>query len=161
MSDKTTSYKGYQGSIDVSLEDNCLHGRLLFINDIITYEGETPSALIQSFREAVDGYLEYCERTGKPANKTLGGTFNVRIGEERHRILASRTAEAGIAINEGVCAAIDSWIAVPKIAPTHNHFVNIYMEGPQKTQLLTSQPGAVVFYPSEDSSCLGDQNVRH
>ncbi len=68
MSDKTTSYKGYQGSIDVSLEDDCLHGRLLFINDIITYEGETPSALIRSFRESVDGYLEYCDRTGKPAN---------------------------------------------------------------------------------------------
>ena len=34
-------FKGYTGSVEVSLEDGCLHGRLLHIDDLITYGGNT------------------------------------------------------------------------------------------------------------------------
>ena len=55
------SHKGYTGSIEVSLEDNCLHGRVLFIEDIVTYEGETVDDLATSFKDAVDRYVTYCK----------------------------------------------------------------------------------------------------
>jgi predicted HicB family RNase H-like nuclease len=31
-------YKGFVGSIEVDSEDKCLHGKLLYINDLVTYE---------------------------------------------------------------------------------------------------------------------------
>jgi hypothetical protein len=45
MSDKTFSYKGFCGSKEISLEDDCLFGKILFVNDLVTYEAESPSAL--------------------------------------------------------------------------------------------------------------------
>ena len=85
---QTLAYKGYIGSVDVSLEDDCLHGRVQFIDDIISYEGATPVELKRAFEDAVDRYLAYCEKTGKSANKSFSGSFNVRVGADRHRALA-------------------------------------------------------------------------
>lgn len=71
MTDKTMSYNGYCGSIEVSMEDDCLHGKLLFVKDLVTYEAMSPAALEQAFRDAVDFYIDKCARedlaTEKPA----------------------------------------------------------------------------------------------
>jgi predicted HicB family RNase H-like nuclease len=64
MSDQVLSHKGYCGSIEVSKEDECLHGKLLFIRDLVTYEATSPEALEQAFRDAVDFYLEKSAREG-------------------------------------------------------------------------------------------------
>ena len=53
----TLSYKGYSGSAEISIEDNCLHGKIEFINDLVTFEGATPIELQSAFEEAVDRYL--------------------------------------------------------------------------------------------------------
>lgn len=60
---------GFEGTAESSLEDNCLHGKILFISDLITYEGENPTQLRSAFVDAVDRYLDYCERTGKAPNQ--------------------------------------------------------------------------------------------
>ena len=73
----TMTYKGFTGSGQMSLEDDCLTGRVLFIDDIISYEGATVAELVENFRAAVDHYLDYCKRTGKPANKPSSGAFHV------------------------------------------------------------------------------------
>ncbi|SEJ48394.1 hypothetical protein SAMN05216201_109165 [Pseudomonas linyingensis] len=44
-------YRGYYGSIETSAEDNCLFGKLLFIRELINYEGETVAELQAAFRE--------------------------------------------------------------------------------------------------------------
>lgn len=69
MNKQSLSCKGYSGSWEVSHEDNCLFGKILFIEDLITYEADTPKELETSFRAAVDHYLEHCQRTGRPPNK--------------------------------------------------------------------------------------------
>ena len=65
------SHNGYTGSVEVSFEDNCLHGRVLFIDDIITYEGITAEDLVASFKNAVDHYVTHCKETGKPRQQAL------------------------------------------------------------------------------------------
>lgn len=100
------NYRGYSGSCIASIEDSCLHGRILFIDDLITYEGDSVSELEASFKKAVDEYINYCETTGKPANKPYSGTFNVRIGPELHKSASQCAASAGIKLNEFVRNAI-------------------------------------------------------
>lgn len=51
-------HRGYIGTAEVSLEDNCLHGRLKFIKDLVTYEAQTVAGLKAAFVKAVDDYLE-------------------------------------------------------------------------------------------------------
>ncbi|MCX5880299.1 MAG: type II toxin-antitoxin system HicB family antitoxin [Deltaproteobacteria bacterium] len=100
------SHNGYTGSVEVSIEDNCLHGRVLFIDDIITYEGVTAKDLVASFKNAVDHYITYCKETGKPANKPFSGTFNVRIGQELHRKAAQEAHARNLSLNDYVVQAI-------------------------------------------------------
>lgn len=73
MSDKTLNYKGYRGSVEVSAEDDCLHGKLLFVNDLVTYEAVSPAALNQAFRDAVDFYIQKCSQEGLIVEKPAVG----------------------------------------------------------------------------------------
>lgn len=55
-------YKNYRGSIEYSEEDKCLFGQVQGIRSLILYEGQTLEELEADFRDAIDDYLELCER---------------------------------------------------------------------------------------------------
>ena len=76
----TIQYKNYHGSIEVSLEENIVHGKILFIDDLVSYQSDTPSDIYNAFKEAVDDYIETCKSIGKEPQKSFNGTFNIRIG---------------------------------------------------------------------------------
>lgn len=61
---KLMQYKGYFGSLDTSVEGAVLHGRLEFIQALVTYEGQTVATTQRGFEEAVDDYLADCARLG-------------------------------------------------------------------------------------------------
>jgi predicted HicB family RNase H-like nuclease len=100
------TYEGFTGSIEISIEDNCLHGRIQFIDDLITYEGNTISEIKAAFEDAVVRYLEHCKSVGKSPNKPYSGSFNVRIGPELHRQAAQKAATRGMSLNQLVTQAI-------------------------------------------------------
>ena len=64
-------HKGYIGSIEASLEDNCLFGKVLFIKALVSYEGKTVAELDAAFREAVNDYLITCQALGQTANREV------------------------------------------------------------------------------------------
>ena len=55
-------YKGYTGSVEYSPKDKCLFGEVQGIRSLILYEGHTLEELEADFRDAIDDYLELCER---------------------------------------------------------------------------------------------------
>jgi predicted HicB family RNase H-like nuclease len=100
-------YKNYVGSCEVSVEDECLIGRILFIDDLIVYEGNTFADMKLAFEAAVDRYLAYCVETGKPANKPYSGNFNIRINKEMHKKAAQCAQRQGISLNQFVGRALE------------------------------------------------------
>jgi predicted HicB family RNase H-like nuclease len=102
----TQKYRDYIGSVEVSVEDNVLHGKILHIRDMVTYEADSPKELQAAFEEAVDEYLADCIELGKAPNKPFSGTFNVRVGEALHRESVIKAAECGINLNEFVARAL-------------------------------------------------------
>lgn len=51
-------YKGYTGSVEYSVEDNCLYGKVLGVSrHAITYEGKDLYELKKDFEGAIDDYL--------------------------------------------------------------------------------------------------------
>ena len=56
-------YKNFKGSVEVSLEKNLLHGKIILENsaDLITYQAETVAQLKIKFKLAVEEYLEVKE----------------------------------------------------------------------------------------------------
>jgi len=58
------SYKGFTARIEFS-DDNVFVRRLIGIEDIVVFDGETVDELRKRFREAVDFHIEVCEKTDK------------------------------------------------------------------------------------------------
>lgn len=103
-------YKGYFGSAEVNLNDNILHGKLMFIKDVVTYVADSPRALKIAFEEAVDDYLQTCIELGDEPDVPFKGTFNVRIGPERHRNATLAAARLDISLNDLVVRALDDFL---------------------------------------------------
>ena len=67
-------HSGRCKTIDRNVEGNrakivVFYGRIIRINDRITYEGDNVKSLCQDFKEAVDEYLETCSQLGKNQKK--------------------------------------------------------------------------------------------
>ncbi|GGC87237.1 type II toxin-antitoxin system HicB family antitoxin [Halopseudomonas salina] len=104
---KVLEHKGFQGSVDFSIEDGIVHGKILHIADMITYDADSVPELVKAFEEAVDDYLETCEAIGKKPDKPFSGTFNVRIGAPLHMAVAKTAAREDKSVNEFVREALD------------------------------------------------------
>lgn len=105
------THKGFTGSVDVSFEDGCLIGEVLFINDRIIYEGNTVGEIKSAFESAVDNYLEYCARHNKEPSKPYSGNFNIRPGADLHRSAAQLASRLKISLNEFVSQAIQDKVS--------------------------------------------------
>ncbi len=92
-------YKGYTGHIEVDLESNLLHGRVLDIKDVITFEGVTIDEVKQAFYDSVDDYLDFCAETGDEPDKPFSGKLPFRTTPENHRLIYLAAAKTGKSIN--------------------------------------------------------------
>jgi len=97
----TLEYKGYIGSIEVSLEDNCLYGKLIGLqkSNSITYEGDNIEELKIDFERAVDDYLEHCINKNLQPEKPFSGSFNVRLNPELHKQAVLKAKSLGTSLN--------------------------------------------------------------
>lgn len=96
---KTLTYKGYIGSIEIDIESNSIFGKILHINDLVTYEATTPGGLKAEFELAVDDYLDLCKQTGLEPEKSLSGNLNIRISPTTHLRVAKYATAKGKSIN--------------------------------------------------------------
>ena len=51
------TYKGFQAEIQYSIEDNCLYGKVINIEDCICFEIENTKEVMKVFEEVIDDYL--------------------------------------------------------------------------------------------------------
>lgn len=77
--------KGYRGNADVFDEDGVFHGRILGIEDVVTFEATTVDELEKAFRDSVDDYLAFCEEIGKKPDREYSGTLSLRMPPEPRR----------------------------------------------------------------------------
>ena len=110
MRDKNQSnylhYKNYIGSVSFSEEDAVFYGKVIGIRALISFEGESVSAITNDFHKAVDEYLKFCTAKGKEPEKPFKGSFNVRINADLHRKLALTASSRGVSLNTLVEDAI-------------------------------------------------------
>ena len=114
MKTEWIKHKDYLGSVEFDLKNGILHGTILFINDIVTYEGTTLDELTAAFVESVDDYLQTCKELGRNPQKAHSGSLNIRIGEIIHRDAAMLAYKDGQKLNDFIKKAIAEKIAVLK-----------------------------------------------
>ena len=99
-------YKDYYAEVHFSSEDDVLYGKVIGINDLISFEAVSVKELKKAFREAVLDYLQTCKSLDKTPGKTYKGSFNVRIPTELHREAAMFAAFKNMSLNDFVRYAI-------------------------------------------------------
>jgi predicted HicB family RNase H-like nuclease len=103
-------YKGYYAGIHFSANDDVFFGKLIGINDLVSFEGDSVKELKEAFVEAVEDYLETCQEIGKDPEKTYKGSFNVQVPTEVHREAALVAAIKNVSLNDFVKTAIEETI---------------------------------------------------
>ena len=102
----TMTYKGYAARIEYSEDDACFVGHIAGIRDVIGFHADSAEALREAFREAVDDYLETCERIGKKPEKVYSGNLMLRIPSEIHAAIATAAEVSGKSINQWAAEAL-------------------------------------------------------
>ena len=96
------TYRGYAARIEYSDEDQLLIGHVAGIRDVIGFHGESISELRNAFEEAVDDYLQTCERLGRAPQKAYSGKLSLRLEPALHASVAAKAELAEKSINQWV-----------------------------------------------------------
>ena len=79
------THKGYSARIEYDDRDGIFVGRIVGIQDIISFHADTVADLKAAFIEAVDDYLATCKALGKEPQTAASGRLMLRVSPEVHR----------------------------------------------------------------------------
>ena len=83
-------HKGYTATVEFDAGDGILVGRVIGVNDVITFHGTTVKEVVAAFRESVDDYLGL--REARPESGQTG---------ERQVHRSCRAAHASVGPRDG------------------------------------------------------------
>jgi len=129
-------YKDYEGTAELDMTRQVCRGKILFIDDLVTYEADSPSELQREFEAAVDDYIETCATLNREPQKSLKGQFNVRIPAALHKVAVLRALADNISLNDVVVRALDAFLHVQVDI---NHNIRLTVDVPEESmRMLTS-----------------------
>jgi len=108
----TMRYKGYTARVQYSPDDDVFVGRILGIEDSISFHGTTVKELHADLKAAIEHYLEDCRKAGRKPQKQASGNLMVRIAPELHAAAAFSAQAQGKSLNTWVEEAIKEHAAV-------------------------------------------------
>lgn len=121
-------YKDYEGTAELDMARRVCRGKILFINDLVTYEAAQPTELQKEFEAAVEDYIETCAALGREPQKSLKGQFNVRIAPAIHKAATLKAVSEGTSLNDVVAKALDAYLnarADINHIETKNYYVGV------------------------------------
>lgn len=100
-------YKGYAAKIEYSDEDGCFIGHIAGIRDVVGFHGDSVEEMRAAFHEAVEDYLDTCEKIGRAPQKLYSGKVMLRIEPALHAKVAMRAEASGKSLNQWARDALD------------------------------------------------------
>ena len=77
---------------------------------MVGFHGESVAELRSAFEEAVDDYLETCEKLGRKPQKTYSGKMMLRISPDIHAAVATAAEARGKSINQLVAEILNQTV---------------------------------------------------
>lgn len=96
----TMTYEGYTTSMTFDADDKIIVGRVLDVDDIISFHGESVAEFEAMFHAAVDGYVAACEQLGSAPEKPASGKMMLRIAPTVHAAALKAAARNGVSLNK-------------------------------------------------------------
>ena len=104
-------YKGYIGKVEYDAEKHSLHGEVVGIRDVVTFQGKSVDELHEAFTDSVDDYLEFCKQRGEEPDKPYSGRFVLRINSALHRRINLLAGASGKSLNAWVSECLGREVA--------------------------------------------------
>jgi predicted HicB family RNase H-like nuclease len=101
------TYRGYIARMDFDAEDKIIVGRVIDIDDIITFHGSSVAKFEAAFKAAIDGYIQVCEQLGQTTDKPASGRMMLRVNPAVHAEAVKASARSGQSLNKWAEKALD------------------------------------------------------
>ena len=111
-------YKGYTGVFEFDPSIDAFHGRVIGLQDIVTFEGRSVAELRSEMEESVEDYLSLCAEVGREPERPYRGEFLIRTTPEVHRAVATAAEADGLSLNAWVETTISAVADQRRVAPT-------------------------------------------
>ena len=102
------TYKGYTASMVFDKEDKIIVGRVVGIDDIVSFHGESVVEFEANFRAAIDDYMAASEALGGTPEKPASGKVMLRIAPQVHAAALKAAARSGTSLNKWAEKALGS-----------------------------------------------------
>jgi predicted HicB family RNase H-like nuclease len=103
-------YRGFQGTVMYSAEDRLLHGRVVGVRGLVSYEGESIPDLEADFHVAVDDYISFLDSKGAsplPLAEVVPVVFPLALHERAVRFAQQHNQELTDVVEEAVSKFLD------------------------------------------------------
>ncbi|MFS4417516.1 type II toxin-antitoxin system HicB family antitoxin, partial [Maribacter sp. 2307ULW6-5] len=92
--------KSYLSSVEFSADEGILRGKIIGINDLVSYGANSIDDLQKVFIEAVEDYPETCKELNKEPNKYYKGVFNVSLDstDKRNSLLLKKALSGDLVL---------------------------------------------------------------
>lgn len=93
-------YQNYTAKVEYDAVDKIFVGHIIGIRDIVSFHGSTVDELETAFHEAVEHYLEVCEKIGQEPQRSYSGKLTLRVPPEVHMAVAAKAELSSQSINQ-------------------------------------------------------------
>ncbi len=93
-------HKEYSAKVEYDPVDKIFVGHIVGIRDIVGFHGSTVEELESAFHEAVEHYLEVCEKLGQEPQKSYSGKLTLRVSPDLHMAVATEAEMNSKSINQ-------------------------------------------------------------
>jgi predicted HicB family RNase H-like nuclease len=101
------AYKGYTGRAEYDDESGLLHGEVIDLRDVVTFQATSVAELEAAFRDSIDDYLEFCKERGEEPEKPFSGRFMLRLPPDLHRRVHVRAVREGKSLNQWIADSLE------------------------------------------------------
>ncbi len=104
----TMTYRGYTASMNFDADDKVIVGRVMDIDDIISFHADSVSGFEANFHAVVDDYISACEQLGSPPEKPASGKLMLRVAPTVHAAALRAAARSGESLNKWAEQALNA-----------------------------------------------------
>ncbi|MDR1778098.1 MAG: type II toxin-antitoxin system HicB family antitoxin [Desulfovibrio sp.] len=109
-SDVLMEYKGYTARIHYSEEDGCYVGKIVGIQDIVVFDGETLEEIRKTFEEDVESYSQCCAEAGREPNKPAPEIL-IPVSSSLYAQLSKKAEYDGVPVHTLMETALQKFVA--------------------------------------------------
>ena len=108
------TYRGYTASMTFDTDDKIIVGRVLDLDDIIVFHGESVAEFETAFHTTIDDYVTACEKLGSAPEKPASGKLMLRVTPAVHAAVLKAAARSGTSLNKWAEQALSAASRCPK-----------------------------------------------